>query len=87
MDAAQTALSVHFSNACNTIAAVGKSLHITAFTPAEIDALEHEIGSAAFALADVQKLINAWKGACPAAPEADSARRLRTFPVSHSQIP
>ena len=58
MDAAQIALSVHFSNACNTIAAVGKSLHITAFTPAEIAELETDISNAALALADVTKLIN-----------------------------
>jgi len=58
MDAAQIALSVHFSNSCNTIAAIGKSLPIFAFTDEEITELENEIGNAAIALSDVTKLIN-----------------------------
>jgi len=58
MDAAQIALSVHFANACSTIAAVGKALHVTAYTADELAALQREIWAAQAALARLDSFIN-----------------------------
>lgn len=57
MNDAQIALAVHFSNACSTVAAVGKVLHITAYTEAERSALLLEVEAAHAALESLSTFI------------------------------
>lgn len=57
MIAAQIGLAVHFSNACSTIAAVGKALHIAVYTEEERDALLLEMAAARAALESLSSFI------------------------------